>query len=94
MKIVSRVLMIASILSLSAAPLAFAAVEKTVNPGAVPQMLFYEAAEQAAEESYAVIIPSTDNKQKDNDEAASKDGQPKDAAADDKAGEKAPQKAE
>ncbi len=94
MKTFSRVLITVSIFNLLAAPLTFAGVEKTDNPGAMPQMLFYEAAEQAAEESYAVIVPSSDEKKAEKEVVDGKAEQATDAAVDATAEDKAPKKAE
>ena len=94
MKTFLRVLISASIFSLLAAPLAFAKGEQVNNPGAMPEMLLYEAAEKAAEESYAVIVPSSPEKEAEKKDVDGKAEQPQDAAVDGKAEEKAPKKAE
>ena len=96
MKTVSRVLITASIFSMLAAPQVFAAgVEELQDAGggAPAHMLIYEAAEQAAEEKYAVIIPSTDSKQEKKDVDATAE-ETQETAVDNKAEEKTPQKAE
>ena len=94
MKASQGILITASIFSLLAAPLTVVGGERNENPGAMPEMLLYEAAEKAAEESYAVIIPSSPEKESEKKDVDGKAEQAKDTAVDATSEEKAPQKTE
>jgi DNA replication initiation complex subunit (GINS family) len=84
-----RILLLAAVFSLLAVPLASRAQSETRDRGTgkgmpMPELMFYEAAEQAVEDGYAEIIPSseTDKKTADSGAEEGKKNEPAPAAAD------------